>query len=134
MEQSEAVGVVTANSAAFSRMDVDAMMALYAPDAVVVDRRRVSMGTFSGHDELRPYYLSIFHSASELHESLEVLAARDGVVAAACELRGRLAGAAAHVPDVVVPYGLLIEVRDGLIAKIDLFESGDEALDESGLA
>jgi ketosteroid isomerase-like protein len=39
MEQSEAVGVVRANSAAFSRMDVEAMMEHYAPDAVVVDRR-----------------------------------------------------------------------------------------------
>jgi hypothetical protein len=38
------------------------------------------------------------------------------------------------VPDVVVPYGLLIEVRDGLIARLELYESGDEALDESGLA
>jgi ketosteroid isomerase-like protein len=134
MEQSEAAGVVRANSAAFSRMDVDAMMALYAPDAEVVDRRRVSMGTFRGHDELRPYYLSIFHSASELHETLEVLAERDGIVVAACELRGRLAGAAAHVPDVVVPYGLVIEVREGLIARLALYESGDEALDESGIA
>jgi ketosteroid isomerase-like protein len=134
MEQSEAVGVVKANSAAFSRMDIDAMMELYAPDAVVVDRRRVSMGTFRGHGELRPYYLSIFHSASELHEALEVVAERDGIVVAACELRGRLAGAAAHVPDVVVPYGLVIEVRDGLIARIALDESGDEALDESGIA
>ena len=61
------VDVVRRNSAAFSRMDVDAMMEFYAPDAVVEDRRRVSIGTFRGHDELRPYYLSIFHSAAELH-------------------------------------------------------------------
>ena len=134
MEQSsEAGAVVKANSVAFSRMDVDAMMELYAPGAVVIDRRRVSMGTFRGHGELRPYYLSIFHSASQLHEDLRVVAARGTVVVADCELRGRLANAAAHVPDVVVPYGLLIEVLDGRIARLELFESGDDALAESGI-
>ncbi len=40
------VAVVRANNEAFSRMDVDAMLALYADDAEVVDHRRVSLGTF----------------------------------------------------------------------------------------
>ena len=127
------VAVVRANSEAFSRMDVDAMMELYAPDAVVVDCRRVSMGTFTGHDELRPYYLSIFHSASEIHEDLQVIAERDGIVVTRCELRGRLAGAPAAAPDVTVPYGLVITVRDGKIARLELYEDGENALDASGL-
>src|SRR5215217_6411036 len=127
------LGVVRANSEAFSRMDVDAMMELYAPDAVVVDKRRFSLGTFRGHDELRPYYLSIFHSAAELHEDLVVLAHRDDVVVAACELCGRLADAPAAAPEVVVPYGLILRFRDGKIAELELFESGDDALAASGL-
>jgi ketosteroid isomerase-like protein len=127
------LAVVHANSAAFSRMDVDAMMELYAEDAVVVDRRRVSMGTFRGHDELRPYYLSIFHSAAELYEDLAVLASRDGVVVTHCEVRGRLAEAPALAPEVVVPYGLIVRLRDGRIAEIELYESGADALDASGL-
>lgn len=124
----DAVTVVRGNSEAFSRMDIDGMLAFYAEDAVVVDRRRVSMGTFRGHEELRAYYLSIFHSASELHESLEVLADEDGVVVAACELRGRLAGAPSGAPDIVVPYGLVIEVRGGRIVHLALHETGDDAL------
>ena len=124
----DAVSVVLANSQAFSRMDVDAMMEFYAEDAIVTDRRRVSMGTFRGHAELRPYYLSIFHSASELFEDLRVLADRDGIVVAGCELRGRLADAPAGAADVVIPYGLVIEVRDGRIARLDLHESGEDAL------
>ncbi len=132
-DSEDPVAVVKANSAAFSRMDIDAMMGFYASDALVVDRRRVSMGTFRGHDELRPYYLSIFHSASELHETLDVVAHRGGIVVAACELRGRLADAPVHTPDVVVPYGLLIEVRDGRIVHLELHESGDDALAESEL-
>ena len=129
------VAVVRANSEAFSRMDVDGMLALYAEDAEVVDRRRVSLGTFRGHHELRAYYLSIFHSATELHEELEVVSERGPLVVASCELRGRLAGAPARAADVVVPYGLLIEVRDGRIARLELHESGEDALaaaDEEG--
>jgi ketosteroid isomerase-like protein len=127
------LSVVHANSAAFSRMDVDAMMALYAEDAVVVDKRRAGMGTFRGHEELRPYYLSIFHSASELHEDLTVLAAADGVVVTDCELRGRLADAPALAPEIVVPYGLILRFRDGRIAELELHETGADALEASGL-
>jgi ketosteroid isomerase-like protein len=125
---SDAVDVVRGNSEAFSRMDVDGMLRFYAEDAVVVDRRRVSMGTFRGHPELRAYYLSIFHSTATLHETLDVVGRRGALVAAACELRGRLAGAPARAADVVVPYGLLIEVHDGQITHLELHESGENAL------
>ena len=118
--------VVQANSAAFSAMDVDAMLALYAPDATVVDRRRVSMGTFSGHDELRAYYLSIFHSAAELTETIAVYGEGGGVVALHCELVGRLPGAVAG-STVSVTYGLAVRVSDGLIAHIDVAEDGAHA-------
>lgn len=117
-----------ANNAAFSRMDVDGMLELYAPDAIVVDRRRVSLGTFTGHGELRPYYLSIFHSADSLAEDLSVLADEDGVVVAHCLLRGRLAGAPLGAADVEAPYGLVIHVRGGRIARLEIFEDGEDAL------
>ncbi len=123
------VSVVRSNSEAFSRMDVDAMLEHYAPDAVVVDRRRVSIGTFVGHDELRPYYLSIFHSASELFEDMRILAHRGELVVADCEIRGRLANAPASAPDVTVPYGLAITVTDGKIRRLELYETGEHALD-----
>lgn len=133
MEDSDPIAVVKANSEAFSRMDVDAMMEHYAPDAVAVDCRRVSMGTFRGHRELRPYYLSIFHSASEMHETLRVVAAQDDVVVADCELCGRLAEAPARAADVVVEYGLVLVVRDGQIVRLELHESAADALAASGL-
>lgn len=127
------LAVVHANSAAFSRMDIDAMMEHYASDAIVVDERRVSLGTFQGHDQLRPYYLSIFHSAAELHEELRVIAHRDHLVVAACELRGRLADAPAMAAELTVPYGLVLHVRDRKIERLELYESGDDALAASGL-
>ena len=111
---------------AFSAMDVDAMLALYAADAEVVDHRRVGVGAFRGHDELRPYYESIFHSASELHEQLTVLDRRDARVAAHCVLTGRLA-ADPNGPVITVEYGLVIEVADGLIRRLDVADDGEHA-------
>lgn len=133
MGAADPLDVVRSNSAAFSRMDVEAMLAFYAEDAEMADLRRVSLGTFRGHDELRAYYLSIFHSASELHEELRVIAHRGGTVVTDCELRGRLAAAPARTADIVVPYGLVHDVRDGLIARLELHESGEDALAASGL-
>ena len=127
------VAVVKANNNAFSRMDVDAMLAFYAPDAEVVDRRRISLGSFRGHDELRAYYLSIFHSASELREDLTVLAHEDGRVVTGCQITARLAAAPATSAEVVVPYGLVIDVHDGRITRLELHESGEDALESSGL-
>jgi ketosteroid isomerase-like protein len=127
-----ATEVARANSAAFSAMDIDGMLALYAPDAEVKDRRRVSIGTFTGHDELRPYYLSIFHSASQLHEELEIVASREGLVVAHCELHGRLA-ADPGGSDVTVEYGLVLRIEDGLIRQLEIAEDGDHALELSGL-
>jgi ketosteroid isomerase-like protein len=125
--------VVLANSAAFSAMDVDAMLAWYAEDAEVVDRRRVSMGTFRGHEELRAYYLSIFHSASALREDLAIVGSADGVVAAHCELWGRLASDRTG-SGITVTYGLALQIRDGRIARLEIAEDGEHALELAGLA
>lgn len=126
------IDVVRANSAAFSAMDVDAMLELYAPDAEVIDRRRVSIGSFSGHEELRAYYLSIFHTASELHEELSVLAHAGPIVAAQCELVGRLAADTTGAT-VTVTYGLAMEIRDGRIVRLQIAEDGEHALELTGI-
>ena len=132
MASQDDVAVVRANSAAFSDRDVDGMLELYAPDAVVTDRRHLGLGAFRGHEELRPYYLGIFHSVDALREDLRVLAARDGVVAVHCETWARVptdrTGAG-----VTTPYGMVIRVRDGRIAELDVYTDGEEALEASGL-
>ena len=109
------------------------MLACYAPDAVVEDRRHGGLlGTFAGDDELRTYYEGIFHMARTMHEDLTVLAARDGVVVADCELRGQLA-ADPEGREITAPYGLLLCMRDRLIARIEIYSDGREALEVSGL-
>ena len=59
--------VVRANSSAFSRCDEAGMLELYAPDAVVIDRRAVGWGEFRGHDALRAYYQGLFDNVDQLH-------------------------------------------------------------------
>jgi hypothetical protein len=124
--------VALANSQAFSTRDVDAMMALYAGDATVVDRRRSGLGSFAGHDELRAYYASIFGSVSELRETLTILAAAGERVVAHCSLWGRLLGDTTG-SGITVEYGLVIDIADGTIRHLEIAEDGDHALELAGL-
>ena len=127
------VATVRRNSAAFSARDVDGMLACYAPDAVVRDLRHGGLlGNFTGHDELRTYYLGIFHMAAWLREDLEILAVGGDVVVADCELHGRLA-TDQDGREMTAPYGLLMTIRDGLIHRLDIYGDGREALEASGL-
>ena len=133
MSEDDDLAVVRANSVAFSDRDIDTMLSYYAEDAVVIDRRPYGLGTFTGHAELRPYYLSIFHSVDAMREHLEILAARDGVIAAHAELWARVpsdrTGAGA-----TTPYGMVLTMRDGKIAQLEVYADGREALEASGLA
>ena len=50
-----------------------------------------------------------------------------------CELRGRpAADPGGH--EVAAPYGLVLHGGDGLIRRLEIYEHGQEALAESGLA
>src|SRR4051812_23387665 len=91
--------VVRANSDAFSRRDADTMLELYAPDAVVIDRRPIGWGEFRGHDAMRSYYQGLFDNASELNEDLEIVSEEGDVVVASCRLTGKLVGQP-HGPEV----------------------------------
>src|SRR3712207_2011700 len=134
MVSRDPVEVVRGNSAAFSAQDVDGMLAFYAEYAVVRDQRHGGLlGSFTGHDELRTYYLGIFHMARWLHEDLTVLAAEGETVVADCVLRGQLA-ADSDGREMTAPYGLLMRIGDGLIRELDIYGDGREALAESGLA
>jgi ketosteroid isomerase-like protein len=120
------VDVVVANSRAFSRRDVDAMLELYAPDAVVTDRRPVGWGEFRGRAALRSYYQGLFDNVAAVHEDLEVVADDGDVIVAACVLRAEIAGQ----PDagaVEFRYALRIELAGGLIAAMEIFDDAEAA-------
>jgi hypothetical protein len=125
----EPADVVRANSAAFNAMDADAMLAFYDADAVVEDCRDVGWGTHRGHEDLRAYYLGIFDNAAALEERLEILGRRDDVVVTHCDLRAQLAAPAGEDgSEFTTAYGLVITVRDGLIARIEIHRDGQAAL------
>jgi ketosteroid isomerase-like protein len=128
----QAVEVVLANNAAFNDRDVEAMLALYAPDAVVVDRRQMGLGQFNGHAELRPYYASIFNAVDAINEDIRVLAERDATVVAHCDTWARLPNDETGA-GLTVPYGLLAHIGDGRIQRLEIFNDGREALAASGL-
>jgi hypothetical protein len=108
------------------------MLSVYAPDAEVVDRRRVGFGSFSGLGELRGLYSGIVSSAASFHEDVDVRAAGSGLVVAHCEVRARLATDPTG-PEIGAEYGFVVTVRDGQIARLELFDDGEQALAASGL-
>ncbi len=126
------VDVVLASNAALNRRDVDGMLEQYAADAVLLDHRKVAFGTFAGRDELRSLYGGIVSSAAEFHEQVSVLVARDGVVVAACEVTAQLASDP-NGATIGAEYGFVVTVRDERIARIELFDDGEGALEASGL-
>jgi ketosteroid isomerase-like protein len=118
--------IVQANSAAFSRKDVDAMMELYAPDAVVTDRRPVGWGEFRGRDSLRSYYQGILDNLEDLDETLEIVDDRDGVIIAAGHFRARLLDTP-EGSELTLDYALRMTFEDGLIATMAIFEDAAAA-------
>ncbi|MEA2430343.1 MAG: SnoaL-like domain, partial [Thermoleophilaceae bacterium] len=62
------VDIVRANSEAFSRRDVGAMLELFAPDPIVRDHRIVGWGDFVGRDAIRAYYEGLFDNADKIYE------------------------------------------------------------------
>jgi ketosteroid isomerase-like protein len=116
-----AADTVRANSAAFSRRDVEAMLDLFAPDASVLDRRPVGWGEFRGHAALRSYYQGLFDNAARLNEELEVVFEDGGTVVASCRVRAQLAGQPAE-DEVSFDYALRVTVGDGLIETLEIYE------------
>jgi ketosteroid isomerase-like protein len=126
----ENIDVVRANSLAFSRRDAAAMLDLYAPDAVVIDRRSVGWGEFRGREALRSYYEGLFDNVEDLYEHLDVVREDGDVVVAACRLDARLVGP--EEAEVSFRYALRITLADGLIASIDIHDDADGALTHPG--
>ena len=119
--------IIHANSEAFSNQDVAGMLELYAPDAVVVDRRQVGWGEFRGHEALRSYYQGLFDNADEIREELEIVSEDGDTVIASCSLTAQLTGQPIGSGEVHFEYALRIVLGDGLIQAIDIHEDTEAA-------
>jgi ketosteroid isomerase-like protein len=113
--------IARANNEAFSRQDVDAMLELHKPDALVVDRRNVGFGEFPGHDAIRAYYQGLFDNTESIKEDLEVVQVDGDVVIASCHVRASLTGQGGDPPAVTFDYALRVEVDGELIASLEIY-------------
>jgi ketosteroid isomerase-like protein len=118
--------VVRANSEAFSRRDVVAMLEFFAPDAVVRDRRAVGWGDFLGRDAIRAYYEGLFDNVEEIDEDLAVVSDAGDVVVGSCHTTARLAGQP-EAAIVTFDYALKVTLEDGLIKALDIYEDAAAA-------
>jgi ketosteroid isomerase-like protein len=113
--------IALANNAAFSRQDVDAMLELHKPDALVVDRRDVGFGEFRGHGAIRAYYEGLFDNTASVQEDMEVVQSDGDVVIASCHVRAELAGQAGEPAAVTFDYALRVEVEGEMIASLEIY-------------
>jgi ketosteroid isomerase-like protein len=113
--------IARANNEAFSRRDVDAMLELHKPDALVADRREVGFGVFRGHDAIRAYYQGLFDNVASVKEDLEVVSSEGPVVIASCHVRAELAGQAGEPAAVTFDYALRVQIEGDLIASLEIY-------------
>jgi ketosteroid isomerase-like protein len=130
---SDNVELVRRSFEAMCAWDVDALLALHAPDVefLPLTGTRVESGGYSGHQGVRDY----FAEARKLWDVLEPQAEDYTdlgdcvVVAGRCRVRGRVSGAESH-PEMA----WVIGVRDGMIVSHRTCGSYEEALLHAGVA
>jgi uncharacterized protein len=117
---------------AFTRRDVEGLVAACAPDIEfylpTAQLTRTGL-PYRGHDGVRTYMRDAARVWSELRLEPREFHERDDVVVAV----GRVyAWGAGRVID--TPAAWVWRIRDGLAVRLDVFESDDEALEAAGIA
>ena len=108
---------------AASRLDFDAMVSFYAPDAVW--EGRASGMTFEGRTAIRGFWEDWFASYEELRlEQEEDLALGNGVVFAVIMQMARLVGSGGYVR---YRHALVAIWVEGLIVRVTMYSDIDEA-------
>ena len=113
--------------------DFDAMEAFYSPEAVLdVSRVYLDERARRGREEMREYWEEMWEISDGLRiEPIEVLDVGGDryVVVVRYGQRGKRSGA-----DVEQGLACVYTLRDGLVARLDLYPSRDAALAAAGLA
>ena len=115
---------------AFSRRDVEAVVALSAPDCVIVAQRSMMEGAFEGHDGVRRWiegYYAIIPDA-RIEVDRIVRTARDEVVVLGHQSGTAPTGGAAFD----APLAAISKHRDGKLVRLVLLATHEEALAASG--
>jgi ketosteroid isomerase-like protein len=117
---------------AFTRRDVDGLVAACAPDVEfhlpTAQLTRVGI-PYRGHDGVRTYMRDAARVWSELRLEPREFHERGDLVVAT----GRVyAWGAGRVVD--TPAGWVWRIREGLVVRVDVYESADQALEAAGIA
>jgi ketosteroid isomerase-like protein len=116
----------------YNRHDFDAMLEIYAEDAVLdVSRIFLDENPRQGREDVRAYWDQMWDISGGMRgDPVEVLDVGDGryVVVVAFGMVGKLSGV-----DVTGSAALLCTLCDGLIARLDLFTDREQALKAVGL-
>ena len=116
---------------AWQAPDVESLFAFYDPAIAWESHYGPISGVYHGHDGVRQFFrewtepLESFHAAAETF----IDAGDNVVVGGRISARGQASGVEGEMPQWMV-YG----VRDGLVVRVDLFESKREALEAVGLS
>jgi ketosteroid isomerase-like protein len=116
----------------YNRHDFDAMLEMYTVDAVLdVSRIFLDENPRQGREDIRAYWDQMWDISGGMRgDPVEVLDVGGGryVVVVAFGMVGKLSGV-----DVTGKAAMLYTVRDGLIARLDMFADRDAALLSVGL-
>jgi ketosteroid isomerase-like protein len=124
--------IVQAVFDAYFRGDERALLALAAPDVVIAQLpEQVDAGEYHGHDGFRQVMADWTGSWDDW--SIEILSAREvgDLVLATALQRGRGLGSGAPIEAQAI---FVFTVRDGLIARWQMFSSEEQALNAAGLS
>jgi ketosteroid isomerase-like protein len=116
---------------AFYAGDIAGTLAHFDPDVVVDVTRRVDGEMGRGHDELNAIIGRWLGAFEEWHEDIEELQGLGSRVYVVATQRGRGKGSGI---DTESRYGVLYELRDGLITSMTLYPDPGEALRAAGAA
>jgi ketosteroid isomerase-like protein len=124
------VEVVLQVIAAINQRDSEAALSVLSEDAEYVDHRPSSREEFRGHEAFRRHFSEIWESAPDVHIAPEVAAHPGDLVVvrqsvSATDASGR--------PTTSVRW-VTRAVREGLISRVEVFDSEREALEAAGLS
>jgi uncharacterized protein len=127
------VEVVRRSFEAIGSRDLDALVAMYAPDVEFqpLTGTRVESGGYNGHDGVRAYFDEVGEVWDEMRPHADdVRTVGDRVVVlGGCLVRGRNSGARSDAP-----MAWVITVRDGKVTSHRGYRTREEALEAVGLS
>ena len=116
---------------AWQASDVESLFAFYDQAIVWESHYGPISGVYRGHEGVRQFFrewtepLETFHARAETF----IDAGESVVVGALISARGKASGVEGEMPQ-----GMVYKLRNGLVTRVDLFESKDKALEAVGLS